>query len=223
MSIRLLRILAIGAFVVAAMNVFSALQHVGKPHPGFMPFYQLVFMNSAKGFEVYDKVETANGGKLRSNSDLIRLVTSLPLGTTVKYGYRHEGKLEAFEAKTKIFGWRDFAKEFLGCLLVGIAYLLVGSVAFFLKPNHPATRAHLILTVALGLGHLEPYCLSRRDCLCDGPSQALRHRPGDQALGLLLGRRRGACRALLPGGGHFPPWSRKGLRRIGIGSRILPE
>ncbi len=147
----LLKSLAILAFLIAAFDCYSAFRHVGKADPGFLPMAGLTFMNLDKGFEVYDRILSADGHALETNADLYRHVAALPPGTPVSYVIEHGGKPETMVKKTRIYGVVDLLPELLPSLLVGLLYLAVGATAFWLKPSNGAARAHLLLTLSSGL------------------------------------------------------------------------
>ncbi len=146
----LLRVLALMAFAVFAFDTFSALQQIGKPYPGFQTQDHLYFQNQEKGLTVWSKLESANGVPLTSNADLRRFVASVPAGTLVSYGYHDKGKAETLMARRTVFGWGNFVRDLLPFLLVAVPFFIVGAVSFFLRPDSPAARAHLLLTFFLG-------------------------------------------------------------------------
>jgi class 3 adenylate cyclase len=163
---RFLKILALLAFLIAGANFYSAFSLLGRPFAGLLPGANLLYMNLDKGFEVYEKIVSIDGKPLKTNDDLARYLATREPGTQVTF--EAEAQTESFDGKpapgktprrdkfvktVKIYGLDDLAREFLPSLLVGLAYLLVGTIAFWLKSDSAASRAHLYLTLALGLSN----------------------------------------------------------------------
>ena len=45
----------------------------------------------------------------------------------------------------------DFFRSFLILYIVGFLHILVGAVAYLARPSNPAARAHLFMTLAIGM------------------------------------------------------------------------
>ncbi len=152
-SVRLLKAAAILAFVVAALNVYSAVRLVGKPFAGFLPGANLLYMNLDKGFEIYDTVVAADGRPMKTNAQYERYIATVPPNSTISLTIEHDGKREIAVKTVRPYSIVDLVAEFGPSLVVGVLYLVVGATAFWLKPDNPAARAHLFLTLSSGLAN----------------------------------------------------------------------
>jgi class 3 adenylate cyclase len=148
---RILYAVAALACLLFLVDVVSAVRQIGRVYPGFVLTDVLSYTNTARGFNAYDTLDTANGKALKTNQDLQDVIEGVPLGTPVTYGYTRDGKVHEFTERTRHFSWGDFGRELFPYLIVGLPYLLIGIACFRLKPDMPAARAHLLLTATYGL------------------------------------------------------------------------
>lgn len=105
-----------------------------------------------QGLKSYDRLLSGNGTPLYTRADLERLINSVPVGTPVRYEVEREGIRRSVTVDTQLLRWRDALLGFAPTLIIGLLHILIGSVAFWLKPDSPLVRAHLLVTLTLGLG-----------------------------------------------------------------------
>ncbi len=142
------------------MVAWCVVREVGKPFPGFrceitlsVSPQNLATWNGPKGgLRPYDRFTSANGKRLVTYADLDRLVRESPVGTPITYELLRKGEKRTVTVPTQMLGWADVAKGFGATLLIALLQLLIGAAAFWLKPTHPATQAHLILAASTGIG-----------------------------------------------------------------------
>ncbi len=155
-----LKTLAVLAFGIWLLVTYSVAREIGKPFAGFRfeeslsvsPQNDVTWNGPRSGLASYDRLLMANGIPLRESADLKRLVHELPPGTSVTYEILRAGHPMRVTVETQVLGGMDFVRAFLPTLLNGLLHLLVGAWAFWLRPQHPAAQAHLLVTVAIGIG-----------------------------------------------------------------------
>lgn len=157
-----LKALAILALSIWILVVFSVAREVGQPFAGFRyeesltvsPQNDPTWNGPQAGLASYDRLLYANGVPLRESANLKRIVKEHPPGTPITYELLRKGERMTLTVPTDLLeGW-DFVRAFLPTLLIGLLHILVGMWAFWLRPSHPAAQAHLLVTIALGLGYL---------------------------------------------------------------------
>lgn len=154
--------------IIWSITFFHSVQMIGKPFVGFR-FEPTLTISAANdggwngikaGFQQYDRILAVNGVKLESPDELKRIVQAAKEGDVLSYDAQREGQSTPFQIKvaTQKFTVVDFAKSFLPLFIIGILHLVVGAVAFWLKPNNITARAHLLMTGVLAL-----YCALSND------------------------------------------------------------
>jgi hypothetical protein len=164
--VSILRLLAISTALFWAFTTFSVLRHIGTPFAGFFHESTLVvstirppgWSGTKAGLIAYEVLLSANGTALRSSADLDRIVRSVPIGTPIVYETLRDGKRLRLEIPTQSFGWPEYFASFFSLQLSGATFLLIGAVAFWLKPTHPAAQAHLLLSLTFSLFNTSMYC-----------------------------------------------------------------
>ncbi|HEY9856083.1 MAG TPA: ATP-binding protein [Stenomitos sp.] len=138
----------------------SVVRQVGQPFPGFRSELTLsvspqnlgTWNGPQHGLASYDRLLSANGHPLVTTADLDRLVRSVPPGTPLTYELLRKGVRQRVTVPTQTLTWPDVGRGFAPTLLIALFQLLIGAIAFWLKPTHPATQAHLLLATSIGLG-----------------------------------------------------------------------
>jgi signal transduction histidine kinase len=151
-----MRALALGTLVLWLVAAALAWQQVGRPFAGFFCEPTLVVSGLTDpgmpgprhGIAIYDRLLAANGRPLRTPDDLDHLLATVPAGTPVTYEVRRGGGRQWATVPTSRLGPDWAARTMLPLLLIGLLHLLVGMGAFWVKPRHPTTQAHLLFVVA---------------------------------------------------------------------------
>ncbi|MBO9540368.1 SpoIIE family protein phosphatase [bacterium] len=151
--------LAIACFVAWCVAVMGSLQLINKPFPGFRfePTLTVSAVNEptwtgikAK-LQQYDRLLRVDGHDLRTAGDLTAYVHSKPIGTPLEYELVREKRTIKVTVPSQAFGWSDWFKSFMPLFLVSFLHLLVGAVAFWMKPRHLTSQVHLLMNVAICL------------------------------------------------------------------------
>jgi len=153
--------LAIAAFATWALAFFYTVQLVGKPYPGFLfdtGAHVEVAVDSRPesagikaGLRPYDTLLKANGRPITCNADLQRLVATVPLGTPIAYRYERDGKQGSATVRTEVFHLSDFVSLALPQLLIGCLFLLIGAVAFWMRPALAGAQGLCLTSIVIGL------------------------------------------------------------------------
>lgn len=99
----------------------------------------------------YDRFLSVDGKPLQRAEDLTRYVQQQPVGTVLSYDLMRDGKHVKAAIATQRFTFADWFRSFFPLFFVGLLHLLVGSVAFWVKPNTATSRVHLVMNMALNL------------------------------------------------------------------------
>lgn len=99
----------------------------------------------------YDRIERVDGRKMRRPQDLDRYVASLPVGTPVHYQFSRDGTPFSATVATERMSIGSWFRSFMSLMLPALIFLLVGMAAYWVKPDHPATAPHLLMTCAVVL------------------------------------------------------------------------
>jgi hypothetical protein len=113
--------------------------------------------SSRLGIAPYTPILSANGQRLDTPKDLARLVAAHPIGSPISYEVLQAGQARTVTIKTRRFERTDYVDFVLPMLLSSAGFLLIGTIAFWLKPHHPTAQSHLLLSVAFGLYNLGTY------------------------------------------------------------------
>lgn len=161
------------AFIVVCLAIwsiafFNSLQMIGRPFAGFRfePTLTISAANDGSwsgikaGFQQYDRIISVGGKKLASPDELKEIVRNSKIGDSLAFEAMREGKSKPLQIVVPIqtFTFVDFAKSFLPLFVIGILHLVVGAVAFWLKPKNTTARAHLMMTGITAL-----YCVLSND------------------------------------------------------------
>lgn len=154
-----LKLLAAMAFGLWILVTFSIAKEIGHPFAGFRfeeslsvsPQNDTSWNGPKAGLKTYDRLLVANGRTLERSADLKWIVASRPIGTPITYIVLRDGQSLVVTVATQELTGLDFVRSFLPTLLIGLAHLIVGAWAFWLRPEHPAAQAHLLMTIAIGI------------------------------------------------------------------------
>jgi class 3 adenylate cyclase len=155
----LVLLLAVLVLVVTAIATKNAITWVGQPFAGFLVNERLVLGNVGQyhwtgitaGLKWPDRVVAANGWPVRSMADLHAVVRETGWAQPIRYTIEREGSLREVTVRTMRFGWADLSMTFGLTCLSGLGYLLIGIVAFLLKPDTRATSALFVACCFLSL------------------------------------------------------------------------
>jgi signal transduction histidine kinase len=145
------RLAAFGALVVAVVAAVSAVGLFDVPFPGFW-VYPNGHVAIAVGFDksqdkgpgVLDLVVSVDGNHVQSGQEILQYVAAGNAGEVHRYVLRRyedvltgDSKakdLYEVEVRSKLMSPLEFLSSFGVLFLVGVAFIVIGAVAFFLKP-----------------------------------------------------------------------------------------
>ncbi|MGE3727528.1 MAG: SpoIIE family protein phosphatase [Candidatus Sericytochromatia bacterium] len=148
------------ASVFSVITLFSAIGWIGQPFSGFRmePTLTVSAQNESywegpkAGLKTYDRILKINGKTVMTPQEVQALVNQTPEGQALSYTIRSKGEKATKELKIPVrkFSLEDFTRSFLIIFIVGFLHILVGVVAYLIRPSSPAARAHLYMTLCLG-------------------------------------------------------------------------
>jgi serine phosphatase RsbU (regulator of sigma subunit) len=154
-------ILIVISFLVSFVTVLTTAGQIGQPFAGFRvePTLTVSAVNEAywpgpkAGILTYDRIMAMNGKPVHSPAEFRAVLKSTPVGEPITYSLLAKDGKTAKEITVPVgtFTLQDYVRSFLTLFLVGFGHLLVGAIAYLVRPGNPAARAHLYMTLAIGL------------------------------------------------------------------------
>ena len=139
------------ALLVGAQVAADRYRHLGRPFAGFMVMENLlVAVGGAErgGLQPFDWVRAMNGQLLTSGRQLQAEIARYPVGTTFHYLLNRRGQLVEADVTTRASTARDFKRFLVEGLFVGLLYLALGALVYYLQPG--VWRSWLFLAFCLG-------------------------------------------------------------------------
>lgn len=97
----------------------------------------------------YDRILAVDGATVSTPADLDRIVASRPEGTPLRYTLWREGKTLDVTVETQKMSLGSWFQSFMSIMVPALLYLLVGMLAFWVRPEHRAAQVHLLVTCAV--------------------------------------------------------------------------
>ncbi len=91
------------------------------------------------------------GATMARPDDLDRYVRSKPAGTPIRYEVWREGKTLEVLVPTQIMTVGAWLRSYMSLMVPALIYLIVGMVAFWVRPLNRAATAHLLMTCSVVL------------------------------------------------------------------------
>lgn len=151
-------IFLVGIAILASLTLASSTKFIGKKFPGFLVFKN----NSVGGFnqhywpsynevKLFDRVISIDGKEVKNAADLYEEMEKHEVGAAITYDFQKPNQ----KILTKTFPILEFTqKDFILCFLIpflgGIIFILLGFLAFFLKPKLAESFAFLIFSIVAG-------------------------------------------------------------------------
>lgn len=145
--------------LLAAWTFTGAWRWLDKPFPGFVinptlstdAVLMAEWTGARAGVRSFDQILSFEGHPPRSSAEIFAAVRAKPAGTRFHYRMQQAGERpRALVVPSATFTTWDFTSFFLGFWLAGLAHLLLGAWVLYLRPDHPAARAHWLVCQALG-------------------------------------------------------------------------
>lgn len=149
------------SFVFSIVAVFATIGLIGQPFAGFRiePTLTVSAVNESEwngpkaGVQTYDRILKVNGKTFQTPAEFKQLIAASQPGTVLEYELQSKetGKIRTVKVPVQTFSAVDFFSSFLLLYIVGFLHILIGSVAYLMRPANPAARAHLFMTLAIGV------------------------------------------------------------------------
>lgn len=155
--------LIIISFIISIITVTAVIMQINKPFMGFRmePTLSVSAVNEGSwagmkaGLKEYDRILKMNDIPVSTPSEVIQIIQNTQIGNKIKYTISHKGepatKISDLSIELQPFTLIDFLRSFCTLFIVGLAFLIVGTVAYLFKPANKITQAHLLLMIAVGL------------------------------------------------------------------------
>jgi serine phosphatase RsbU (regulator of sigma subunit) len=157
----LLKILAFACLAIWIFEAVELFRLPGQVFPGFR--YEATLDVSAindaawngpkAGLQQYDRLLTVDGSSesLKSPEAFKAYYSAKPVGTPIHYELWREGKTLDLTVATQVLSVGEWLRSYMSLMVPALAYLLVGMVAFWVRPAHRAAIAHLLMTCSVVL------------------------------------------------------------------------
>lgn len=148
--------------VVSAVSFFAAVGMIGQNFAGFRyePTLTVSAVNEGywsgpkAGIQTYDRIMAVNGVPIHSPMQFETLIRQTPVGTELEYLLvsKTTGQQRRLMIAVQTFTLFDFLRSSVFLFfIVGFLHLFVGVIAYLIRPENPASRAHLFMTLAIGM------------------------------------------------------------------------
>ena len=145
--------------IVSSICTFNAFQWAGKHFPGFLlnarmmaaPVGQYHWTGTRAGLKYPDKIISANGSEVRNIKELEKIISKSLVGVPIIYEVERGGTRTTISVPTMWFTWLDLAMTFGATFFAAMAYMLIGTAVFIMKPGKTVSWTFLIACFALGI------------------------------------------------------------------------
>ncbi len=158
----------LGCFaIIAIVCLLSVLQFVRAPFPGFFFSERMKvdfrgpshWTGTQAGLQYPDKIILVNGKPMNATA-LQALALKVPIGSSIRYTVEQKGEKRDVLVPTMLFTWQDFMVKFFILFVIGIVYVLLGFIVFYLKPNSEVGMVFLCSGLFLGTDYVTTSDLS---------------------------------------------------------------
>jgi len=145
--------------IVAAICGANAIKWANKHFPGFLINERMVvapvglyhWTGNQVDLKYPDKILAANGTAISSKTELERILNRSYIGTPIVYKVARGGTRFSVTVATMQFTWTDLLMTFGPTFVAAIAFMLIGTVVFIMKPNIQVSWTLLIACTFLSL------------------------------------------------------------------------
>jgi serine phosphatase RsbU (regulator of sigma subunit) len=153
--------LIVVAVLSSVLTLIATIGLIGQPFAGFRiePTLTISALNEGywpgplAGTKTYDRILSVDGTKIHTPKEFQKLIKNTPIGQKLNYIFeeKEKNKPKHLSIPVSVFSGMDFVRSFLLLYIVGFLHIIVGTIAYFTRPNNPAARAHLFMTLAIGV------------------------------------------------------------------------
>jgi len=159
-------LLCLGLIVISLLfsliSFFGIVGMIGQNFAGFRyePTLTVSAVNEAywsgpqAGIQTYDRILEVNGTTIEHPDQLKAIIRETPVGQELEYlvAAKGSGETRLLQIAVETFTVFDFLRSsFLLFYIVGFLHILVGVAAYLIRPANPSSRAHLFMTLAIGV------------------------------------------------------------------------
>lgn len=159
------------SLVLSLIGLFASISMIGQNFEGFRiePTLTVSAQNESywegpqAGIKTYDRILRINGKDILTPQDFKETIRNAEVGEKLEYTVQSKGSdtTHTLTIPVSTFSAMDFVRSFLLITIIGFLHIIVGAVAYLIRPSNPAARAHLFMTLAIG-------CTSTFGALYDG-------------------------------------------------------
>lgn len=144
---------------IAVLAVASSLSLWGRPIPGFLVLDRAVIFGIGleswtgprSGVPFNAIVLKADDRPVNSAADVYDHVRDTPIGTAITYELAKDGRVFSRRVPTMVLGARDYALTLGLMIVIGVSYVVVGGVLYFLRPDLHTSSSLILLTANTSL------------------------------------------------------------------------
>ncbi len=123
---------------------------LGKPFTGFQLLKNRGVLGGLQsGMKPFDLIEAVEGKEVKSSAEIMEIVRSVPLGTTLNYTVKRRAETVKVPVKTRLFSTHGFFWTIGIPFVIGIGYLLIGMITFVKQSAEKNRWIFLVLCIAV--------------------------------------------------------------------------
>ncbi|MBM3268152.1 MAG: SpoIIE family protein phosphatase [Candidatus Sericytochromatia bacterium] len=103
------------------------------------------------GLQQYDRILEVDGHEFRTPAEFHAYYSARPAGTLINYKMWRDGKTYEKHVATETLSLGAWLRSYMSLMVPALVYLIVGMVPFWLRPEHKAAGAHLLMTCSVVL------------------------------------------------------------------------
>lgn len=153
-------VLAAATLFVAVATAVGVFRLVGKPFPGLSlveeglvnPVGLSSWGGGRAGFRMWDRIIAVDGELVFSKDDIVARALDRPVGDGVVYQVEGMDGSERFvELSTRTFTASDLVRSHTGYALLGLVFVVIAVLLYFLRPGTPEAWSFFVFFAALGM------------------------------------------------------------------------
>jgi hypothetical protein len=145
-----LGVIGLLALILMVICYADARSLLGKPFTGFQLLKNRSVSGGLKsGMKPLDLIEAVDGKEVKSPAEIMEIVRSVPLGTTLDYTVNRMGDLVNVPVQTQVFSPHGFFWTIGMNFAVGIGFLLIGMITFVKQHIEKNRWAFFILCITI--------------------------------------------------------------------------
>lgn len=149
------------SIAISLLAFKNAVEWVGKPFPGFFYYKNLVvsvYQRSAWARHdnfprAYDHIMAINGVPVKSADEFRKIFDSNTTSNSLSITVNRGGDVLTFHITPRVFSLSDFVFTFLLPFILGLFFIVSGSLIYFVKPSK-ATLINFFMTILIALSYI---------------------------------------------------------------------